>query len=438
MVEQNSPKNYFKMPVRNLFLSGISIYDVENPLLRKLHRVYSVILLLTCGYGYVITEIIHAIKHFQELEVLTLTLCYIFAHTIAIGKIVVLTIRRKPIGKFLKSLETGVFLPDIERGGVEEVNIISTAAKIFGIVVVLMLATKIIPCIRNPTITRFTADNKTEIIPVFPYPSTLPFHVDYGATPYYQIAFCYQVFSIALFGWYLGNTDTIITGLMIHGTAQFRIVINAILTVTERAARMTPKNEPIHDKLIMLNYVDKKNNLHLIETFEKYQGKYIENLRKCVRGCVIHHQSIIQLLDDIEKTFSLLFLIQFLGSLMSLCVGLYQSSVSPISDPTSVSMASFTTAMFFQLLIYCWNGNEISVYSVLVAKAAYNCDWLQADKDIKTSIMLIMMRAQRPLYLTAGKFSKISLETFTAVLRGSVSYFMVLNKMQEEQMETAK
>lgn len=87
----------------------------------------------------------------------------------------------------------------------------------------------------------------------------------------------------------------------------------------------------------------------------------------------------------------------------------------PIMNPSFVSMASFTVAITFQLLIYCWNGNEVSLYSEKVADAAYDCRWLNASREVKLSLLLIMERAQRRSYLTAGKFSKLSLETFTAV-----------------------
>lgn len=78
-----------------------------------------------------------------------------------------------------------------------------------------------------------------EILTPFPYPSTLPFTIDEQVFPNFELICLYQSFSIALFGVYLGNGDTIITGIMIHLTAQFRILNNEILTVVRRAEIMT-------------------------------------------------------------------------------------------------------------------------------------------------------------------------------------------------------
>lgn len=81
--------------------------------------------------------------------------------------------------------------------------------------------------------------NSTCTATKFPYPSTLPFDIDMQKTPVYEISVLYQAWCIALFGWYLGNCDTIITGVMIHLAAQFRILNNAILNVVNRAEMMT-------------------------------------------------------------------------------------------------------------------------------------------------------------------------------------------------------
>lgn len=78
-------------------------------------------------------------------------------------------------------------------------------------------------------------------------------------------------------------------------------------------------------------------------------------------------------------------------------------------------MLSFSMAITFGAFIHCWYGNQISVYSTEVAVAAYNCNWVDADDDIRKSLLLIILRAQRECYLTVGKFSKVTLETFLNV-----------------------
>lgn len=71
--------------------------------------------------------------------------------------------------------------------------------------------------------------------------------------------------------------------------------------------------------------------------------------------------------------------------------------------------------MLFQLTIYCYNGNEVQFQSTEISKAAYFCDWLEADDSVKKSLVLMMVRAQRPIKMSAGKFAYLTLETLMNV-----------------------
>jgi hypothetical protein len=50
-----------------------------------------------------------------------------------------------------------------------------------------------------------------------------------------------------------------------------------------------------------------------------------------------------------------------------------------------------------------------------VAQAAYDCDWCDAPSSFKSSLTIIMLRAQKPVKLTAWKFFEVGLEMFTMV-----------------------
>lgn len=95
-----------------------------------------------------------------------------------------------------------------------------------------------------------------------------------------------------------------------------------------------------------------------------------------------------------------------------------KSTFSFQSEPKSfrfASMVFYTILMSFQLVTYCWNGNEAIVHSVDVADAVFGCDWLITDEPTKRTLLLMMLRAQRPVKFTAAKFSVLSLQTYVWV-----------------------
>lgn len=60
---------------------------------------------------------------------------------------------------------------------------------------------------------------------------------------------------------------------------------------------------------------------------------------------------------------------------------------------------------------------QISCYrsSSSIAEGVYNSNWYNGQSTIKKQLLLVMLRAQRPQYLTALKFSNVSLMSFTLV-----------------------
>ncbi|KAI4465270.1 odorant receptor [Holotrichia oblita] len=107
-----------------------------------------------------------------------------------------------------------------------------------------MMTTGVLPYLKNGRTFNEISPNITQVIVKFPYPSTLPFEVDYTASPCYELMFTFQVFSMNLYGWYFSNIDALIIGLMMHIIAQFKILVSAIENVTKRAENMAAHDVP--------------------------------------------------------------------------------------------------------------------------------------------------------------------------------------------------
>lgn len=86
-----------------------------------------------------------------------------------------------------------------------------------------------------------------------------------------------------------------------------------------------------------------------------------------------------------------------------------------------ISMCFYLTLLMYQLFCYCWYGNEIMAQSAKFSEELYNSDWLLLNNPTKKSLLLMMMRAQRPVMFTAGKFALLSLQTFMAVSVNGIS-----------------
>lgn len=53
-------------------------------------------------------------------------------------------------------------------------------------------------------------------------------------------------------------------------------------------------------------------------------------------------------------------------------------------------------------------------------RACYESDWIDCEVKVRKILIIITERSKRPLFLTAGKFSVLSLNSFTTVCNENI------------------
>uniref|UniRef100_A0AAR5PUH7 Odorant receptor n=1 Tax=Dendroctonus ponderosae TaxID=77166 RepID=A0AAR5PUH7_DENPD len=150
---------------------------------------------------------------------------------------------------------------------------------------------------------------------------------------------------------------------------------------------------------------------------------------KYVSGCVLHHTKIIELVALIENVYSQIVLIEYLTSMVVICNIGFQLVIVELASFAFLLMLTFLVTMLCQLGMYCWFGNEIMLHSAAIRDACYESDWIHSCPQVRKMLLMIMERSKRPLYLTAGKFSILSLNSFTSVIHSAYSFFALMQRM---------
>ncbi|CAL7946692.1 unnamed protein product [Xylocopa violacea] len=70
---------------------------------------------------------------------------------------------------------------------------------------------------------------------------------------------------------------------------------------------------------------------------------------------------------------------------------------------------------FVQTSLYCMAGQILVSQAEGVYNAAYKCEWTNLKSNKAKKLILIMARAKRPLYITAGKLFPMTMLTFCKV-----------------------
>ncbi|XP_011707039.1 PREDICTED: odorant receptor 49b-like, partial [Wasmannia auropunctata] len=59
--------------------------------------------------------------------------------------------------------------------------------------------------------------------------------------------------------------------------------------------------------------------------------------------------------------------------------------------------------------------------------AAYSSEWYVMDPKVAEDLLVLMTRGSKPIYLTVGKVSPVTMATFCGLLKTSVGYMSVLH-----------
>nr|AZQ24926.1 odorant receptor [Aphidius gifuensis] len=161
--------------------------------------------------------------------------------------------------------------------------------------------------------------------------------------------------------------------------------------------------------------------------------KNIDNSKKIDKEfnlIIKHHQTIIRFSQRIENIFSPMMLVQVIASSIIICLVGFQVNSTFSEGDGLAEYLSYLLMALFQLLIFCWPGDELINKSKMISQAAYSTNWYFASDNVKKKIRFMVFRGQKPCFLSAGKFSYLNLEYFSTILSTSVSYFTLLRKTQ--------
>ncbi|XP_047360262.1 odorant receptor Or2-like isoform X1 [Vespa velutina] len=155
-----------------------------------------------------------------------------------------------------------------------------------------------------------------------------------------------------------------------------------------------------------------------------------------LNDCIKRHNELINYIDKLENIFTHTMLCQLLISSVMLCVAGFQMFLSQGTLIRRMIFVAHTNGCFFQLFAITLTANEVLIASQAVSEGAYAANWPFLPSEIFTSIsgslIMIMIRAQKPCCITAGGFFPVSLETCMAVLKTAASYFTLLRTFDDE------
>ncbi|XP_031774325.1 odorant receptor 13a-like isoform X1 [Apis florea] len=145
---------------------------------------------------------------------------------------------------------------------------------------------------------------------------------------------------------------------------------------------------------------------------------------------VIRHQQAIKFADTLERIINVLALGQFVISTGLICFAGFQITSMMEDKGRLMKYSTFLNSAILELFMFSFSGNGLIDESEGIGESAYNSGWI--GSRFHQSVQIMMMRSKIPSKITAAKFYSMSLESFSAVLSTSFSYFTVLTATKSD------
>ncbi|XP_013164627.1 PREDICTED: odorant receptor 49a-like [Papilio xuthus] len=268
-----------------------------------------------------------------------------------------------------------------------------------------------------------------------PQPIYIPW--DYENERSYIITYFFETIGLLWTGHIVMTIDTLIGSIILHMSCQFTILQEAFLTAYYRAIGRLYQGIQVNENNASdssEHFISSKD-LDMRETIiRKYKSdKEIEEaLLTELNSCFKQHQLLISCVEKFSVTYSYGFVTQLLSSMAAICAVMVQVSLdaSSFKSVRLITSLAFFVAMIIQLAIQCFTGNELTYQAKLVADSVMECQWERMPARVRKMLLLTMMRAQKPLHLTAAGFANMNNDCFLAIMKAAYSYYAVLSKRQ--------
>ncbi|CAG9765788.1 unnamed protein product [Ceutorhynchus assimilis] len=78
-------------------------------------------------------------------------------------------------------------------------------------------------------------------------------------------------------------------------------------------------------------------------------------------------------------------------------------------------LSQFVVFHLSRVYIYCYSSNILTQRGLEIGNFWFNLNWTEYPEDVRKNIVMCIIRSQKPLHISIGKFYDISLETFLTV-----------------------
>ncbi|KAF5286407.1 hypothetical protein FQR65_LT12587 [Abscondita terminalis] len=185
----------------------------------------------------------------------------------------------------------------------------------------------------------------------------------------------------------------------------------------------------IHYKILKIRIKNRFDIISEIRTNSLIsERKKYQHLQEVIKRTVKHHLTLINVTNELKIVGSNVLLITAIASICIMTFSLYYASVLPMLSTAALLSYFEVSAVSSTLFMLSYFGTQLATASEDISNTLYEMDFVGLDIRFQKSLLLIIMRSQKPSWLTIGGFTNLSISVYAWVLRTTYSYVMILRK----------
>ncbi|XP_014475007.1 PREDICTED: odorant receptor 4-like, partial [Dinoponera quadriceps] len=217
-------------------------------------------------------------------------------------------------------------------------------------------------------------------------------------------------------------------------------------------ARFSPANEIMITMQVMSSYITNSSTvcicslaivfaMHASGQLSMLYTRFNELMKDNAKGTssverklaviVKHHLRVLCFITRMEGIMYKACFVELAGCTLNMCIiGYYLvMNWSVLSSAKITSCVVAYISMAFNIFIFCYIGEIVTEQCKKVGRMAYMTNWYELDHKTARSFILIIVRSNNVIKITAGKIFPLSIATFGDVIKTSVAYMNALQAM---------
>ncbi|XP_025269101.1 odorant receptor 9a-like isoform X1 [Camponotus floridanus] len=142
------------------------------------------------------------------------------------------------------------------------------------------------------------------------------------------------------------------------------------------------------------------------------------------------HKSALRYANLLEATFNQMFLTLAGFNMLIMSMTGVTAATNMDKPEEFLRQITFACALLVHLFFESFQAQSLIDHSAYIHTNLMNIAWYQTSFRTRKILTFMIMKTREPCVLTAGKMFVISMDTFSTIVRTSVSYFTMLRSMQ--------